>query len=314
MAVNIGPRIGIDGEAEYRKQIQRIIQETKTLKSEYEKVASAMEKGKTTLRGNAEQHRILSEQIKVQEQRVKELSDMVEKSSAKFGEADQKTLKWKEALYAAETELNNLRQELKDLPNQIELVGQKMEVAGQKITSIGQGITDFGNSLRPMSAAATGVIAGSIKVFMDFEHQMSRVKAISGATTEEFELLNEKAQQMGASTKFTATEAAQAFEYMGMAGWKAEDMLDGIAPIMELAAASGEELASVSDIVTDSLTAFGLKAGDAAEFADILAVASSKSNTTSEFSPRFETTMHFPSGVNLIAAARQEECGIVERT
>lgn len=279
MAVNIGPRIGIDGEAEYRKQIQRIIQETKTLKSEYEKVSSAMEKGKTTLRGNAEQHRILSEQIKVQEQRVKELSDMVEKSSAKFGEADQKTLKWKEALYAAETELNNLRQELKDLPNQIELVGQKMEVAGQEITSIGQGITDFGNSLRPMSAAATGVIAGSIKVFMDFEHQMSRVKAISGATTEEFELLNEKAQQMGASTKFTATEAAQAFEYMGMAGWKAEDMLDGIAPIMELAAASGEELAGVSDIVTDALTAFGLEAKDAAHFADVLAAASVNSNT-----------------------------------
>lgn len=279
MAVNIGPRIGIDGEAEYRKQIQRIIQETKTLKSEYEKVSSAMEKGKTNLRGNAEQHRILSEQIKVQEQRVKELSDMVEKSSAKFGEADQKTLKWQEALYAAEAELNNLKQELSDLPNQIELVGQKMDAAGQKITSIGQGITDFGNSLKPMSAAATGVIAGSIKVFMDFEHQMSRVKAISGATTEEFELLNEKAQQMGASTKFTATEAAQALEYMGMAGWKAEDMLDGIAPIMELAAASGEELAGVSDIVTDALTAFGLEAKDAAHFADVLAAASVNSNT-----------------------------------
>lgn len=279
MAVNIGPRIGIDGEAEYRKQIQRIIQETKTLKSEYEKVSSAMEKGKTTLRGNAEQRRILSEQIKVQEQRVKELSDMVEKSSDKFGDADQKTLKWKEALYAAETELNNLRQELKDLPNQIELMGQKMESAGQKISSVGQGITNFGNSLRPMSTAAAGIIGGSVKVFMDFEHQMSRVKAISGATGSEFELLNEKAKEMGSSTKFTATESAQAFEYMGMAGWKAEDMLDGIAPIMELAAASGEDLAGVSDIVTDALTAFGLEAKDAAHFADVLAAASVNSNT-----------------------------------
>lgn len=279
MAVNIGPRIGIDGEAEYRKQIQRIIQETKTLKSEYDKVSSAMEKGTTTLKGNAEQHRILSEQIKVQEQRVKELADMTQKSAEKFGEADQKTLKWKEALYQAETELNNLQQELKDLPNQIELVGQKMETAGQKISSAGQGITNFGNSLKPMSTAAAGVIGGSIKVFMDFEHQMSRVKAISGATADEFSLLNNKAQEMGATTKYTATEAGQAFEYMGMAGWKTEDMLDGIAPIMDLASASGEDLANVSDIVTDALTAFGLEAKDAAHFTDVLAAASVNSNT-----------------------------------
>lgn len=307
MAVNIGPRIGIDGEAEYRKQIQRIIQETKTLKSEYKKVSSAMEKGKTTLKGNAEQHRILAEQIKKQEEVVRQNARMLDEARAKYDRLDDELqitkatlgensnevkaltaeqdkaaevcLKWEENTNKATTALNNMKAQLDALPSNIELVGQKMEAAGQKITSIGQGVTDFGNSLRPMSAAATGVIAGSIKVFMDFEHQMSRVKAISGATTEEFELLNEKAQQMGASTKFTATEAAQAFEYMGMAGWKAEDMLDGIAPIMELAAASGEELAGVSDIVTDALTAFGLEAKDAAHFADVLAAASVNSNT-----------------------------------
>lgn len=81
MAVNIGPRIGIDGEKEYRDQINRIIQETKTLKSEYQKVTSAMEQGKTTLKQNAEQHRILNEQIKTQQRRVEELASMVEKSS-----------------------------------------------------------------------------------------------------------------------------------------------------------------------------------------------------------------------------------------
>lgn len=307
MAVNIGPRIGIDGEAEYRKQIQRIIQETKTLKSEYEKVSSAMEKGKTTLKGNAEQHRILAEQIKKQEEVVKQNARMLDEARAKydrldaelqiieatFGEnsdevkaltAEQEKaatacLKWEENTNKATTALNNMKAELDGLPSNIELVGQKMEAAGQKITSAGQGITSFGNSLRPMSTAAAGIIGGSVKVFMDFEHQMSRVKAISGATGEEFDLLNEKAQEMGSSTKFTATEAAQAFEYMGMAGWKAEDMLDGIAPIMELAAASGEDLAGVSDIVTDALTAFGLEAKDAAHFADVLAAASVNSNT-----------------------------------
>lgn len=108
---------------------------------------------------------------------------------------------------------------------------------------------------------------------------MSKVQAISGATGEEIEKLTEKAKEMGQKTKFSATESAEAFQYMAMAGWKTEDMLDGIEGIMNLAAASGEDLANVSDIVTDSLTAFGLQAKDSAHFADVLAKASSNSNT-----------------------------------
>jgi len=108
---------------------------------------------------------------------------------------------------------------------------------------------------------------------------MSKVQAISGATGEEIGKLTEKAKEMGAKTKFSATESAAAFQYMAMAGWKTEDMLNGIEGIMNLAAASGEDLASVSDIVTDALTAFGLQAKDSAHFADVLAKASSNSNT-----------------------------------
>ncbi len=108
---------------------------------------------------------------------------------------------------------------------------------------------------------------------------MSKVQAISNATKEEIEKLTEKAKEMGQKTKFSATESAEAFQYMAMAGWKTEDMLSGIEGIMNLAAASGEDLANVSDIVTDSLTAFGLKAKDSSHFADVLAKASSNSNT-----------------------------------
>ena len=108
---------------------------------------------------------------------------------------------------------------------------------------------------------------------------MSKVKAISGATAEEIDKLTEKAKEMGQKTKFSATESAEAFQYMAMAGWKTEDMLNGIEGIMNLAAASGEDLASVSDIVTDALTAFGLQAKDSGHFADVLAKASSNSNT-----------------------------------
>lgn len=131
-------------------------------------------------------------------------------------------------------------------------------------------------------AAMAGIsigLADTINTYKDFEAAMSQVKAISGATGSEFEKLTEKAKQMGATTKYTATETAEAFNYMAMAGWKTEDMLNGIEGIMALAAASGEDIATTSDIVTDALTAFGLKASDTSHFADVLAVASSNANT-----------------------------------
>ena len=118
-----------------------------------------------------------------------------------------------------------------------------------------------------------------INTGMEFEQGMANVSAISGATGAELAALSEKAKQMGATTKFSAIEASEAMSYMAMAGWNSSQMIDGIGGIMNLAAASGEDLARVSDIVTDSLTAFGLKASDSSEFADILAVASSSANT-----------------------------------
>ena len=139
------------------------------------------------------------------------------------------------------------------------------------------------NAIKVALGAITTAIAGigtyAIKVGSDFEAGMSKVQAISGATGEEIEKLTEKAKEMGQKTKFSATESAEAFQYMAMAGWKTEDMLNGIEGIMNLAAASGEDLASVSDIVTDALTAFGLQAKDSGHFADVLAKASSNSNT-----------------------------------
>lgn len=136
----------------------------------------------------------------------------------------------------------------------------------------------------PIAQGATflGVSAGladTVNTYKGFESMMSQVQAISGAAGKEFDDLTAKAQEMGATTKFTATEAAQAFNYMAMAGWKPEQMTAGISGIMSLAAASGEDLASTSDIVTDALTAFGLKAKDAGNFSDVLAKASASSNT-----------------------------------
>ena len=131
--------------------------------------------------------------------------------------------------------------------------------------------------------AALGVSVGlkdSIETFRDFEAAMSQVQAISGATGSEVAKLTDKAKEMGANTKFTAKESAEAFNYMAMAGWKTGDMLGGIEGILNLAAASEEDLATTSDIVTDALTAFNMKASDAGRFSDVLAAAASNANTT----------------------------------
>lgn len=127
-------------------------------------------------------------------------------------------------------------------------------------------------------AIAAG-LGGAVKIAADFQEGMSKVQAISGATGDDMVLLSAKAREMGSKTKFSATQASEAFSYMAMAGWKTTDMLDGIAPVMNLAAASGEDLALTADILTDGLTAFGLKAKDGGRFADVMAAASSNANT-----------------------------------
>jgi len=129
------------------------------------------------------------------------------------------------------------------------------------------------------AAAVGGFGTAAVKSGMQFDAAMSEVSAISGATGEDFAALRDKALEMGARTKFSASEAAAAMTYMGMAGWKAGDMISGIEGIMNLAAASGEDLATTSDIVTDALTAFGLQAGDSGHFANVMAVAASNANT-----------------------------------
>lgn len=140
----------------------------------------------------------------------------------------------------------------------------------------------FGAVAKATKVATTAVAAAGTAAVVtgaNFEQGMSKVAAISGATGDELAALTEKAKEMGAKTKFSASESAAAFEYMAMAGWKTTDMLNGIEGVMNLAAASGEDLAIVSDIVTDALTAFGLQASDSAHFADVLAKAASSSNT-----------------------------------
>lgn len=151
-------------------------------------------------------------------------------------------------------------------------VGTKMQSAGDKISGIG-------GKMKPATVAIAGIGTAAVKTYTSFESKMSNVQAISGATGDDLIKLSDKAKEMGAKTKFSASESADALSYMAMAGWKTDDMLNGLEGVMNLAAASGEDLASTSDIVTDALTAFGMSANESTHFADILATTSSNANT-----------------------------------
>lgn len=183
---------------------------------------------------------------------------------------------------ALQREIIETEEELKRLQEQAATTSTslaKIDEVGQKMESVGNSIAGAGKSMMPLTLAIGGVGTAAVKTAADFDAGMSQVAAISGATGDDLEALRDKAREMGSKTKFSASEAASAMEYMAMAGWKTGDMMGGIEGIMNLAAASGEDLATTSDIVTDALTAFGLSAEDSGHFADILAAASSNANT-----------------------------------
>lgn len=183
-----------------------------------------------------------------------------------------------------QTELSQVEQAADDLDQSLEDVGDEANNTTKGgLAALGVAL---GNLAADVIKAAVNklkeLVTETVNVGIAFDESMSKVKAISGATDEEFEKLREKAGEMGETTKFTASEAADAFSYMAMAGWKSEEMLDGIDGVMNLAAASGSDLATTSDIVTDALTAMGYSAKDSSDFADVLAAASKNANTNVE--------------------------------
>lgn len=175
---------------------------------------------------------------------------------------------------------SNFKNGFKSALNDLKVFQDKTASATDKTTALSSAMTSVGKTLtKSVTLPLVGIGTAAVATTAKFDSSMSNLQAISGATGTEIDSLRDKAKEMGAKTKFSASEAADAFTYMAMAGWKTGDMLDGIEGIMNLAAASGEDLASTSDIVTDALTAFGLSASDSGHFADVLAAASNNANT-----------------------------------
>lgn len=237
-----------------------------------------------------------------QEKKIKDLSTAVEKQTLARQRESGAISDWNKKIYESEAELKKANKAVEQNAKYLDEAKASTDKCAKSIDNYGEEVKDatkvtttLGDKLKTaivvkgvdVASNAIGAIGDKAKeaaefvvdVGSSFEAAMSEVSAISGASGSDLEALTEKAKEMGSSTKFSATEAAEAMNYMAMAGWKTNDMLNGIEGIMNLAAASGEDLATTSDIVTDALTGFGLTAADGGHFADILAQASSNANT-----------------------------------
>ena len=226
----------------------------------------------------SQKHKLLADAVSATKEKLEVLKTAAEQANTALanGEISQQQY---DALQREIIETENELKRLTTEANNSHTALEKMGVLGETLQSAGDKISGVGQKLLPVTAGVTALGTIAVKTGADFDSAMSKVAAVSGATGSEMDALREKAREMGSKTKFSASEAAEAMNYMAMAGWKTNDMLNGIEGIMNLAAASGEDLASTSDIVTDALTAFGLSASDSGHFADILAAASSNANT-----------------------------------
>ena len=227
-----------------------------------------------------QKQRLLGEQIDNTKKKLKALKDQQDNLN-KALENDDITQEqydaWQREIIETEQQLKSLGDELDDTEDSSDRVGQSFSGWGEKIGAVATLLND--QILQPLTDKLVDIGKDSFGAFASFEQGMAEVKAISGATTEEMDALNKKALEVASTSAFTSAEIADGFKYMAMAGWKPQQMIDGIEAIEALASATGSDLGSTSDILTDALTAFGLTAGDAAHFADVIAVASSNANT-----------------------------------
>nr|WP_300915578.1 phage tail tape measure protein [uncultured Acetatifactor sp.] len=257
------------------KGVNTEIRNTQSQLKDVEKLLK-LDPGNTELM--AQKHRLLGDAVRETKEKLETLKTAAEQANDALARGEISQSQY-DALQREIIETENNLRDLERQAGQSAVALQKIAATGEKLKTVGSAIEGVGQKLMPVTAAVGGLGVAAVKVASDFDSAMSQVAAVSGATGKDLEALRDKAREMGSKTKFSASEAAEAMNYMAMAGWKTNDMLSGIEGIMNLAAASGEDLATTSDIVTDALTALGLSAEDSGHFADILAAASSNANT-----------------------------------
>lgn len=267
-----------------RTQINKETEALNKSKAEIEKQTSALQALQSESGETGSKTETLTEKVKRQEDELKTLKDRYIDVASEQGKTSDEAQELAGKIDSLSGELKENKTKLKETSDAADDLDQSFEE-----TSSG-GISTFsialGNVIANVVTSAITKLKDlaleALNVGKQFDSSMSQVGAVSGASAEDLELLEAKAKEMGSTTKFTASEAADAFNYMAMAGWKTEDMLGGIDGVLNLAAASGSDLATTSDIVTDALTAMGYSAKDAGRLADVMAAASSNANTNVE--------------------------------
>lgn len=248
--------------------------------TEHNKLVETYKKEKDKLEEIGRTLGTTSNEYKDQKEKVDALEKEVEESTKAYDKSEKAMSQMRTEINKTEADCNKTAKEMDNLGKETEETAEEAEKAGEGFTVMKGALADLVShgiqaAIQGMKRLATQIVSAG----MSFDSAMAGVGAISGATNQEMELLEAKAKELGETTAFTATEVASGFKYMAMAGWETEDMLEGISGILSLAAASGEDLGTTSDIVTDALTAMGYAAGDAGKLANVMAAASSKSNT-----------------------------------
>lgn len=247
----------------------------KTTQTELKEIDKLLKLDPTNTELLQQKQRALSDEIGNTKEKLQLLKNEEQEVQQKFKEGKVS----QEQYDALKRSIIETEESLKSLEDTVGSGSAKLAGISAEAGKIGENLTSAGEKMLPVTAAVTGLGTAAVKTASDFDSAMSNVAAISGASAEDMDKLRERAREMGSQTKFSAKEAGDAMGYMAMAGWNATQMYDGLPGIMNLAAASGEDLATTSDIVTDALTAFGMKAEDSSHFADVLAKASSSANT-----------------------------------
>lgn len=310
-AYDIGPRIGIEGEKEFRNSIKAIDSEIRALGNELKTLSKEYGKNDTSIEGVTKKQQTLTKAIDATENKIKLLTSQYNKQYEELkrletvldsarqlhGENSEEALRAESALAKQAKTVNDLgaklerakgqlitfENQMEELGNSATRAGEQLQAAGDKISSIGGAISNVGNALTvgvttPILAAATA----AVNLGNDFEAQMSRVQAIAGATSTELEALTDQALQLGADTSFSASEVAEGMENLASAGFTVEEIMAAMSGMLDLAASSGADLATSSEIAASAIRGFGLDASDAAHVADVFAEAAARTNAQTE--------------------------------
>lgn len=280
--------------SEFNEMIKRSNQAMSELGSEMKLSQAQFKNNASAVDALADKKRILQEQLLTSAEKVEALRKKLEKAKEIYGENSTEVSKLKTQLNKAETQYVQLEDAVDECSSELDDQEKDADKAREALDDLTASVDKGNDGFTVMKGVIANLVTDGLKklvdglkeaakyslqVGMDFEAGMSQVQATSGASAEEMVQLEAKAKKMGATTKFSASEAAEAFNYMAMAGWKTGDMLDGIEGILMLAASANADLGETSDIVTDALTAMGYAAKDAGQLADVMAAAASNSNT-----------------------------------